>query len=196
MDALEAIFTRRSTRKFKPELPPRALIEQVLEAGRSGPSGHNSQFSHFYVITDPAQLERLAVLVREAFAKKEVTPSMYASLVNSITASKKGTYVFHYHTPVLIIAANRRDYGNAMADNACALENMMIAANALDLGACYINQLHWLDEEESVRAYLRTLGVGDTETETITGALSLGYAADGLPNRTPRQTAGNEVTWL
>ena len=196
MDALEAIFTRRSTRKFKPELPPRALIEQVLEAGRSGPSGHNSQFSHFYVITDPAQLERLAVLVREAFAKKEVTPGMYASLVNSITASKKGTYVFHYHTPVLIIAANRRDYGNAMADNACALENMMIAANALDLGACYINQLHWLDEEESVRAYLRTLGVGDTETETITGALSLGYAADGLPNRTPRQTAGNEVTWL
>ena len=194
METLEAIFTRRSTRKFREEMPPRGLSEQVLEAGRCAPSGHNSQFTHFYVMTDRTQLDRLTVLVREAFARKEAGPGTYASLANSINASKKGTYVFHYNAPVLIIAANRRDYGNAMADNACALENMMIAANALDLGACYINQLHWLEEEESVRAYLAELGVD--RDETITGALSLGYAAQGMPNRTPKDVTGNTVTWM
>ena len=49
---------------------------------------------------------------------------------------------FHYGAPVYIVTANKMGYGNAMADSACALENMMIAANALDLGSCWINQFH------------------------------------------------------
>ena len=55
-----------------------------------------------------------------------------------------------------------------------ALENMMIAANALDLGSCWINQLHWLDENEVIRQFLYQYGL--EEYETVTGALSLGYA--------------------
>ena len=69
MEALEAIFTRRSTRKFKPEAPERELIEKVIEAGRCAPSGHNSQFTHYLVITDKGQMETLAGLVQAAFAK-------------------------------------------------------------------------------------------------------------------------------
>ena len=194
MEALEAIFTRRSTRKFKPEAPERGLIEKVIEAGRCAPSGHNSQFTHYLVITDKGQMETLAGLVQAAFAKMEIGPDTYASLANSISASKKGGYIFHYNAPVLIVTANKKGHGNALADNACALENMMIAANALDLGACYINQLHWLDEEESVRQYLISLGLG--EGETVTGALSLGFAAEGLPNRKPKNITGNPVTWV
>ena len=33
MDALQAIFTRRSTRLMKPEIPEKELIEKVIEAG-------------------------------------------------------------------------------------------------------------------------------------------------------------------
>ena len=43
MDALEAIFTRRSTRRMKAELPPPELIQNIIEAGRAAPSGSNSQ---------------------------------------------------------------------------------------------------------------------------------------------------------
>lgn len=59
----------------------------------------------------------------------------------------------------MIIVANRKDYGNNIADSVAAIENMMIAANALDLGSCYINQLYWLNEEPSLLAYLRELGL-------------------------------------
>ena len=52
MDAIEAILTRRSTRKFSPDVPGRELIEKVIEAGRYAPSGGNSQTTHFLVITD------------------------------------------------------------------------------------------------------------------------------------------------
>ena len=52
MDALEAIKTRRSTRKFKEDMPPRELLDKIIEAGRYAPSGHNSQTTHLIVITD------------------------------------------------------------------------------------------------------------------------------------------------
>ena len=194
MEALEAIFTRRSTRRMKPETPPRALIERVIEAGRAAPSGGNNQSTHFIVITDSAVLAQLAELAQAAFAKMEAGPDTYSSLRHSIEASKRGGYVFHYGAPVLVITANRRGYGNAMADSACALENMMIAANALDLGSCWINQPHWLDGDAPLRACLEALGLHPDET--ITGGLILGYGADGAPVRAPLERRGNPVTWV
>ena len=194
MDALEAIMTRRSTRRMKPDLPPRELIEQVIEAGRAAPSGSNSQTTHFIVITEPSTLKELAELVQSEFAKMEIEADTYVSLQNSIKASKTGGYVFHYNAPVLIVTANKKGCGNAMADSACALENMMIAANALDLGACWINQLHWLTEHKAIQTYMRNLGLKDDET--ITGGLILGYGFDGLPVRTELKRTGNPVTWI
>ena len=194
MEAFEAILTRRSTRKLAPQMPDRALIEQVLDAGRHAPSGGNSQTTHLIVITSTRVLDELAVLVREAFAQMEVGPDTYVSLRRSIESSKRGAYVFHYGAPVLIVTANKQGYGNALADSACALENMMIAANALDLGSCWINQLHWLDENPQVWAYLLSLGLA--EDETVTGGLILGYAAGGTPVRSELARTGNPVTWV
>ncbi len=132
MEAIEAILTRRSTRRYSGEMPERAIVEKVIEAGRYAPSGGNNQ-------------------------------------------TKKG-------------------YGNALADSACALENMMIAANALDMGSCWINQLHWLDENETVRNFMYKYGLG--EDETITGGLIFGYSEAGEPIREPLERKGNPVTWV
>ena len=194
MDALEAIFTRRSTRKFSSKMPEKKLIEKVIEAGRFAPSGSNSQNTHFIVFTDKTILTTLADLVRSEFSKMEATEETYISLRNAINASKTSNYVFHYEAPVFIVVANKKNYGNAMADSACALENMMIAANALDLGSCWINQLHWLDENKVIRNFLQRYGLNDEET--VTGALILGYAESGLPNRTALERKGNTVTWV
>jgi nitroreductase len=92
------------------------------------------------------------------------------------------------------VVANKKGYGNAMADSACALENMMIAANALDLGSCWINQLHWLDDNLRIRAFMEAFGL--EEDETITGGLVLGYADSGMPERTALKRTGNPVTWV
>ena len=196
MEAMEAILTRRSTRKMKSEPVPRALIERVIEAGRFAPSGSNSQTTHLIVIERQEILSRLAALVEREFAAMEAAPDMYRSLRSAILAAQRGGYVFHYGAPVLIVTANRADYGNAMADSACVLENMMIAANALDLGSCWINQLRWLRDHAPVRACMEELGMGPEET--VTGGLILGYpdTEDGQPPRTPLPRTGNPVTWV
>ena len=104
--------------------------------------------------------------------------------------------MFHYHAPALIIAANKKDYGNNMADTACALENMMLMANALDLGSCWINQLRWLNEDPALLAYERELGLA--EDERVYGAVAVGFAdtPDGLPERTPLPRTGNRVEYI
>ena len=194
MDAIVAILTRRSTRRFDNKIPDKELIQKVVNAGRYAPSGANSQTSHFIVITNKEVLKEIAELVQGEFAKMEISEDMYVSLKGSINASKKGDYVFHYNAPVLIVIANKKGYGNAIADSSCALENMMIAANAFDLGSCWINQLHWLDDNERIRTFLE--GYGLKKDETITGGLALGFSEKGLPNRKPLDRKGNVVTWV
>ena len=196
MEALEAILTRRSTRNYRPDPVEQEKLDRILEAGRQAPSGGNNQTSHFFVIRNRDVLDKLIAMTEKAFADMEVTENTYASMRHSITASRKGGYVFCYNAPVLIVAANRKDYGNNIADCACALENMMVAANALDLGTCWINQLKWLNEEPEIMEYLR--GFGLKEEERVYGAVVVGYPATdtGLPNRNLMILKGNEVTWI
>lgn len=193
---LSFIRSRRSTRKYRPDPVEAEKLTQIVEAGRYAPSGGNNQYTHFLVIRDKAVLDHLSDMAAKAFAAMELTEGLYPSLAGAIRHAKAGGYRFHYDAPVLILTANRTDYGNNIADCACALENMMLMANALDLGSCWINQLRWLNEDPEITAYLRTLGL--TEEEKVWGALSVGYAdtPDGLPNRTPVERKGNPVTWI
>lgn len=194
MEVLEAILTRRSIRRYSDKMPDKAQIEKVIEAGRYAPSGSNSQSTHFMVFTEKNILSKLAEVVKSEFSKMEVREDTYVSLKNSINASKTGNYIFHYNAPVLVVVANKKGYGNAMADSACALENMMIAGNALDLGTCWINQLRWLDDNEKIREFLKTYGLSDDET--ITGGLAIGIPEKGEPDRIPLERKENPVTWI
>ena len=193
---LEFIKSRRSTRIYKPDQVPDEMLNEVIEAGRYAPSGGNNQTAHFLVFRDPEVLKTLAEMAEEEFAGMEVTEGMYKSLANSIQRAKLGGYVFHYNAPVLIAVANRADYSNNIADTSCCLENMMLMANALDLGSCWINQLKWLNENERITAYLWKQGL--QEGERIYGAVSIGWpdTADGLPVREPLKRTGNEVTYI
>lgn len=194
MEALEAVYTRRSTRNYKPDAVEKEKLTKILEAARQAPSGGNNQTNHFLVIQNREVLDKLIALTGAGFRKMEADETTYPSLRHAIEASKKGGYVFCYNAPLLIAVANRKDYGNNIADCACALENMMVAANALDLGSCYINQLRWLNEDEALLDYLRSLGM--KENERVYGAVIIGYPASGLPNRSLMAQKGNEVTWI
>ncbi len=190
-ETLQLIQSRKSIRKFNDEKLTREELETIVEAGRWAPTGGNSQTVHFTVITNPEILETLRQLVQKAFAKMEVTEGMYASKQNSIRASKTGNYVYDYHTQVLVVISNKKGYPNGLADCGCVIENMMIQAASMNIGSCWINQLHWLDEDEEIRGYLKQYGI--LEDETICGSVALGKY-DSKPGSLPRK--GMEVTWL
>lgn len=196
MDVFSCIATRHSTRKFKEESVPQELLDKVIEAGRQAPSGKHKNQDHFLVIRKQETMQELAALVRQEFAKMKVTPENDDNFGGAIRASKKGSYNFLYNPAAFIIVANKKDYGNNFADASCAMQNMMLAANAVGLGSCWINQLRWLQSNPVLTAYLQKLGM--KEDEAVYASLSLGYpdTQDGLPNRRIVPVTGNPVTYV
>jgi nitroreductase len=78
-----------------------------------------------------------------------------------------------------------KTHGNSMADSANALENMQIAATALGLGACWVNQLHWLTENKALRDYLEPLGL--KQDEDVFGSIVVGHPDQPLPKPSARK---------
>ena len=194
-EALELIKSRRSTRSYSDRPVSRELIDMVIEAGRYAPSGGNNQSTHFLVITSEEKKREIAELAEKLFARMEVTPDMYRSMASSVMASKKGGYVFHRNAPVLVLTANKKTYSNNIADCSCALENMMLMANALDLGSCWVNQIKWLNSDPEMVGFLK--GCGMLDDEAVYGGVIFGWpdTESGLPVREPLKRTGNEVTF-
>lgn len=191
-ETISSILSRRSVRKFRQEQISEEELQQILEAGRSAPSGSNNQASHLLVVQSPKILAQLKQLAVRRMAQLSYNAQTYPALRAAILRSRKGDWDFTYGAPTFVLVANKKGYGNNLVDSACVLENMMIAAQSLGIGSCYINNIKWLNEEEEMLAYLRGLGMGAEEIPC--GGLSLGYSAvETIP--APKRT-GNLVTRL
>jgi len=194
MDIMPIIKARRSVRKFQPQPLNKEDLSLILEAGTYAPSGGNSQTTHFFVIENPDVLALLRRVAVEEFATMEVYEGMYKSLVSTIRQSReKGMgYDFIYGAPVLVLLANKKGYGNAMADCALAVENMFLQATAMGIGSCYINQIHWLTENPRMLEVLQSIGLpGD---ELVFAGAAFGYSAMG--EQAPLQRFGNPITYI
>ncbi|MCX7880253.1 MAG: nitroreductase family protein [Ignavibacteria bacterium] len=117
MEALQAILQRKSVRNFTGETPTQEEIEILLKAGMSAPSAVNMQPWEFIVIT-----------------KKETLETIADNLPNAEMMNKAGACIVVCAIPEL---AHRQLKEYAIIDSSCASENILIAAEALGLGACW-----------------------------------------------------------
>ncbi len=180
---LDCIRSRRSIRHFDEQQIRSEELDALLEAAIWAPSGGNSQSWLFTAIQNQSLLLELNAIVRQAF-QHWVPDDDYPAKLNAKTKAQDENYNFYYHAPTLIIASNRPGYANAMADCSLALENIFLAANSLGLGSCYINQLHWLRDDENVRAFLYELGI--PRKHIICNAAAIGYIKK-TPDIPPRK---------
>ncbi len=173
-DVLDCIRVRRSTRAFlEAQIEPEQL-DALLEAAIWAPSGGNNQSWLFTAIQSKDLLLKLNELVSKGF-QTWIPDDDYPAKLSAKASAQRTDYNFYYRAPTLIVASNRPNYENAMADCALALENIFLAAQSLKLGSCYINQLHWLRNDEGVRTFLYQLGI--PREHTICSAAAIGYIA-------------------
>lgn len=95
---MEVIKSRRSTRAFKSELPPKDQIMQIVEAAEWAPSGMGKYLWHFTVIYNAEKSLKLARAVAEA--------------------DNRGPEYNFYGAPVNIIISYKRDEHHALVDGA------------------------------------------------------------------------------
>ena len=72
-----------------------------------------------------------------------------------------------------------------LADCACALENIFLMANSLEIGSCWINQLKTICDEKEVREVLTSFGI--PENHIVWGMASIGY-----PNSAAKEHERND----
>lgn len=181
---IEAILSRRSVRCYLPQQIAPEDLDIILTAGLYAANGGNLQHPRLIAVQDPEILALLVRTVRDELSSQEIIAGQYKN--KSIKAAKDSEdYNFLFHAPTLIIVVSDRDWGNSMADSAGCLQNMQLAAHSLGLGACWVNQLHWLTDAPSIRGIVENLGM--LNKEDIYGSMVVGFPAAQLPAPPPRK---------
>ena len=179
---LNCIHERRSTRQFTDQQISSEQLDALLDAAIWAPSGGNSQSWLFTAIQKKEMLLHLNGLVIEGF-QHWIPDDDYPAKIATKKRSQKEGYNFFYNAPTLIIASNKPNYENAMADCALALQNIFLSAQSLGLGSCYINQLHWLRNDPDIRNYLFELGIPKEHTICASAAIGFIGKASKAPTR-------------
>ncbi len=127
---LETIKNRRSIRKYLPEQVKEEELQAILEAGAYAPSAHNEQSWHFTVIRNKDLLDRISAKA------KEVMAAQGEDWVKTM-GSNKDFHLF-YHAPSVLVVSMRKAALSPLVDCSAAIENMLLAAESLDIGSCWI----------------------------------------------------------
>ena len=163
-ETLKTILTRKSVKKYKDTPVSKELIDKIIEAGLAAPSGLNKQSPIILAVTNKEVRDELSYLNAGKDPFKRSDPFYNAPCVLVVLADKSAfTYLY---------------------DGSLVMENMMLAAHSLGLGACWIHRAKETFETEEGKALLKKLGIeGDYEG---IGNCIIGYA-DMEPQEKPRR---------
>ena len=189
---LDVIKRRRSTRVFLKDPVLEETVKEIVEAGRYAPSGGNGQTTHFYVFTSAEKMAELRDAVTAALVNMPIEEGTHPVFVNLIQRAKKGEADVTYGAAALIVTAGPKGSPITTPDTTCALQNMMLAATANEVGNVWVNQFIDLQYEPPVKAFFEALG--KTEDEELCGALALGYTNKLETEPLPR--TGFPVTYV
>lgn len=173
MNAMTDILkNRRSIRKFKPEMPERTDIEQVIEAGLYAANGMGKQSPIIVAVTNKQLRDRLSEMNQQIGGWEEGFDPFYGA-------------------PVVLIVLADKSVPTYLYDGSLVMGNMMNAAYALGLGSIWIHRAKQEFETEEGKALLKSLGIeGDYEG---IGHCCLGYI-DGEEPEAKERKAGR-VYW-
>lgn len=187
MNTLEAIYGRRSIRRFQHRPVPRELIERVLEATTQAPSGKNMQPWRFVVVDRPQQRAEMVRLMRSGIEQ--------ARRAGADLGSSEHTASIMEQAPVTVFVFNAgrtdeaedgpMDVVNVQSIGG-AIQTMLLAAHELGLGTLWICDVFYAYDE--LREWLG-------RTDQMVAAVSLGYADEAPPAR-PRIPWQDVTTWL
>jgi nitroreductase len=127
---LDTIKNRRSIRKYLPEQIKDEKLEKILEAGIYAPTGHNDQPWHFTIIQNKELIDEMNVKCKKAMADLPI--DWIAKMGKS-----ENLHIF-YNAPTVVVVSGKEDATSPFADCCAAIQNMLLAAESIDIGSCWI----------------------------------------------------------
>lgn len=165
MELEEAIFTRRSIRKYTDKFVEKEIIEKIIEAGTWAPSACNIQGWRFIVVDD----------------KK---------LLTSIVDNGAATFLKNVNQAIFVLYDNRTDnteYNDYIQSASACIENMLLMAHGLKVGTCWIN---FLPNKSKLRKLLNIPSCYDP-----IAMISLGYYEQKVNERPRKNKNEEIIYW-
>jgi len=164
MDAIEAILSRRSIRKYKKETLSKELIDELLSAAMNAPSACNEQPWHFVVIQDRKVLDEVPKYHPYSIPAIREAPAAIVVCADLHLAAEDGAWW--------------------VQDCSAATENILIAAQAKGLGAVWLGIYPKEDRVEGLKALLAL-----PQDVIPLSIISLGYPAEKRPHENRFQSS-------
>ncbi len=166
METLEAIFNRRSIRRYKQKEAEEEKILKIIEAGMFAPSAHNRQPWHFLPTKDRELLNKIAE--RHPYAKMLKTASHAILICGDLTLEGSKGYL--------------------AVDCAAATQNMMLAAYSLGLGSVWIAVYPREERMEMMREFFEL-----PENIVPISLIAVGYPDETKPQ--PKRFNPERIHW-
>ena len=164
-EVLEKMKSRRSIRKYKPDMVPQEILDQIIEAGLYAASGMGQQNTIIIQVTNKELRDKISAMNCEIGGWKEGFDPFYGA-------------------PAMMIVLAKKDWPNRVYDGSLVMGNLMLAAHDLGIGSCWIHRAKEEFETEWGKELLKSLGIKE-EYEGI-GHCALGYI-DGDYPKTPER---------
>ena len=151
---IDIIKNRVSCRSYLDKRVSLKKVLEIAEAGKYAPSAKNRQIANIFVVNSKKYVEKLRKLSLDVMGRD----CMYGAKT------------------VLLVGGPREDFFTPQ-DCSCVLENMFLAASAMKLATCWINQFDDLFNSGKDGLKLKSQ-LGIPEDFRIVGACIVGYPAD------------------
>lgn len=195
--ALEAIYSRRSIRKYTDEQVSRHIIEQIIDAGRVAPSAKNRQ-PWKYLVYSGEEKDKLLAVMEKAIKMGEINPRLPLSTSGILDA--KNTLRIMETAPIVIVVLNTNGKSpfiqmdaddrftemNDLLSIGASIENMLLKAEELNIGTLWIGNTCFAYQE-----LMEYIGA----TAELVGAIALGHKAEA-PSMRPRKKIEDIVIYF
>lgn len=157
---LEKMKQRRSIRKYKQDIVPQEIIDQIIDAGLYAANGMGYQNTIIIQVTNRKLRDEISEMNRKIGGWKEGFDPFYGA-------------------PAMLIVLAKKDWANKVYDGSLVMGNLMLAAHELGIGSCWIHRAKEEFETEWGKELLKSLGIQE-EYEGI-GHCAIGYADGKYP---------------
>jgi nitroreductase len=145
MECIEALKTRRLVRAYTGEPVSREVLEDIIDCGRLAATAINIQPWEFVVVTEGPMLRAIAA------------------------AAEYGSFIAQAAACVVVLCADTEQY---LEDGCNASQNMLVAAHAHGLGACWV-----AGDKKPYADRIRRM-VGAPERYKLISLLAIGHSAE------------------
>lgn len=172
-ELLELMKTRRSVRKYKPDMIPQEVIDRIIAAGTYSATGRNMQSPIIIAVTNKEMRDKIAEMNRKIGGWEEGFDPFYGA-------------------PAMLIVLADKSCPTYLYDGSLVMGNLMLAAHNEGVGSCWIHRAKEEFQSDEGKAILESLGIkGDYEG---IGHCALGYADGDYPK--PHDKKSNWVYYI